>query len=247
MYYIHFKHTFAVSNFLLLIKDTGFVKKAITILSFVLIFLHTNINAQSVHEILGESYNISAGIHSGIFDSNHNGAYPLNIGVTLQYDYFPDIRNNFYFGGQVGSFFAFSDTDKYGRKTRDVFVDVTFYPGISFPLEKSTVKSKNPGKVVKYLKDVRRFNVSLGFTAVFPTRKRSEGSGVNTGAIKPGIGFALKASYELKNRISVFLSTTRINRDLDGYAFHGNTPNKSNKNQVTYIHKIGVLYSFINK
>ncbi len=223
------------------------MKKALTVLTIVLIFLHTQINAQSVHEILGESYNISAGIHSGVFDSNHNGAYPLNIGVVLQYDYYPDVRSNLYFGGQLGSFFAFSGDDKYGRKTRDVFVDFTFYPGISLPLEKSTVKSKNPGKVIKYLKDVRRLNVSLGFTAVFPTRKRSEGSGVNTDAIKPGIGFALKASYELKNRISIFLNITRINRDLDGYAFTGNNPNKSNVNQVTYIHKLGIIYSFINK
>ncbi len=247
MHYIHFKHTFATRNFLLLIKDTGFVKKTITIITIVLVFLHINTNAQSVHEILGESYNISAGIHSGIFDSNHNGTYPLNIGVVLQYDYYPDVRSNLYFGGQLGSFFAFSDNDKYGRKTRDVFVDFTFYPGISFPLEKNTGKSKNPGKVIKYLKDVRRLNVSLGFTAVFPTRKRSEGAGVNTDAIKPGIGLAFKTSYELKNRISAFLNVSRINRDLDGYAFTGNNPNRSNVNQVTYIFKLGIIYSFINK
>jgi len=225
-----------------------FVKKAILFLPLFLIYSVSFISAQSsVHDIIGESYKISGGIHSGIFDSNHAGNYPLNIGVVLQYNYYPDIRNNLFFGGELGSFFAFSGSDKYGRRTRDVFVDFTFYPGISFPLDKNGQTFKNPKKIIKYYKDVRRLDVSLGFIAVFPTRKRSEGHGVNTNAIKPGIGFSLRASYELKNRISIFLNTSRISRDLDGYAVIGTSPNRNNHNNVTYIYKIGVMYTFIHK
>ncbi len=208
----------------------------------------TNMSAQSsVHDIIGESYKLSGGIHSGIFDSNHAGNYPLNIGVLLQYNYYPDIRNNLFFGGELGSFFAFSGSDKYGRRTRDVFIDFTFYPGISIPLEKNSKTSKNPGKIIKYLKDVRRLDFSLGFIAIFPTRKRSEGSGVNNNSIKPGIGFSARASYELKDRIGIFLNVSRINKDLDGYAVVGSAPNRNNEFSVTYIYKIGVMYNFIHK
>ena len=224
------------------------MKKALLFIPLFLIYTVSFISAQSsIHSIIGESYKLSGGIHSGIFDSNHAGNYPMNIGVVLQYNYYPDIRNNLFFGGELGSFFAFSDTDKYGRKTRDVFIDFSFYPGISFPLEKNGQTFKNPKKLIKYYKEVRRLDVSLGFIAVFPTRKRSEGGGVNNTTIKPSIGFSLRASYELKNRISIFFNTSRINRDLDGYGVIGTNPNKFNKNSVTYIHKIGMIYTFIRK
>lgn len=224
------------------------MKNIVLLFSIYFVFSNVNMVAQSsVHNLDGESYNVSAGIHSGVFDSNHKGSYPLNIGVVLQYDYYPDIRNNLFFGSELGTFFAFSDTDVYGRKTRDVFVDITLYPGISIPLEKRKAKNKNPQKLIKYFKDVRRLNLALGFTVIYPLRKRSEGSGVNIDAIKPAIGFSFRSSYELKNRVSAFLNISRISKDLDGYAVTGTTIHMDNVNKVTYVFKLGILYSFITK
>jgi len=154
----------------------------------------------------------------------------------------------FYLGTELGAFFTSSQIDKYGRETNVALADISVFPGISIPIGSKVIKTDNGNKLLRKLKTTRRLNFGFGFTVVFPLRKRSAGSRVKTDAIKSGLGFSLRSSFDLKNRLAIFANITRIGKDLDGYSIIGsNTPSNDNKHEVSYYYKIGVLWNFIRK
>jgi len=212
-----------------------------TLLSF-------NSNAQretSIYkgDLIGESIDLAAGIHTGFFNSNHAGL-PFNIGIIGQFNYTPDVRNNWFLGIESGFFYTTSGEDKYYRKTNDVFIDFSIYPGIIIKFKSKAHSGKK--EKLDDIKTLRKLKIGLGLTVTGPIRKRSEGSRVNNDAIKPGFGFSLRTSYDLKYRLSLYGSIARINRDLDGYSNENSGsihPSDDNKYNVTYIYKLGILWT----
>lgn len=224
------------------------MKKILFIPIIILILFSLNSNAQRATSIYknnlkGESIEISGGIHTGVFDSNHAGI-PFNIGIVSQFKYIPNIEKRWFIGVEGGLFYARSGIDKYNRQTNDVFVDFSIFPGVKILLKKP--KYKNDTKKTKVLKKGKFIKVGVGFTVTTPLRKRSSGSRVNTDAIKPGLGISLRTSYDLKNRLSLFGIINRVGRDLDGYSNKDTSsikPSDDNKHSVTYVFKLGVLWS----
>ena len=225
----------------------------LSILTFIIISL--NINAQqgillSDEELLSEDSEFAIGIHTGIFDCNQTVKYPYNIGILAQYNYIPNIAKNWYFGGEVGAFFTSSPADEYGRKTQVFLTDITVYPGMSFPIGVKISPDDNVTTKLKKLRNARKFKIGLGFTVVLPLQKRSSGSRVNNEAIKPSIGFSLRTSYDLPNRLTLFANATRVGSDLDGYSLVNTTrlePSSDNENSTTYYYKLGILWNFLGE
>jgi len=212
-------------------------------------FLSINANAQSVTKfdrgLFGEDSEFAIGVHTGIFDSNQSVLFPFNVGVLAQYNYIPDVSRKFYMGAESGLFFTRSKADKLGRTTNLVFGDITVYSGFSFPIKANTGSDDKYTEKVKKRVAAPKIRISPGFVVIFPIYKRSGGSGVNNESIKTSIGFALRMSYHLRSRISIFANISRINRDLDGYAYKGEDTNErsnGNKHDVTYIFKTGVMW-----
>lgn len=206
----------------------------------------------SEEALLGEASDFSIGIHTGVFDCNQTVKYPYNIGVVGQYNYTPDISKNWFFGAEVGAFYTQGKekADNYGRSVKGAIVDITVYPGLSFPIGTSFAEEDNATLRLKKLAQARKFRIGLGFTVAFPAIKNSEGVGVNQDAVKTGFGFSLRTSYDLPNRLTVFANGTRIGRDLDGLGFVSSSSTEKiagNEKSVSYYYKIGVLWNFIKK
>ncbi|HHH54649.1 MAG TPA: hypothetical protein ENK91_13390 [Bacteroidetes bacterium] len=220
---------------------------------FFMVFIYNAYGQQgmltSEENLIGESQDFMIGIHTGAFDCNQSVKYPYAIGVVGQYNYVPDITEKFFFGGEAGLFYTGSGEDKLTRKTRLVLGDITVYPGLSFPFGANITADDNATMRLKKLAQARRIRVGLGFTASFPIVKKSEGPGVNLDQVKPGVGFSLRSSIDLPNRLTLFLNATRIGRDLDGYAYKGQTAERSdgNKSNVSYYYKLGVMWNFLRK
>lgn len=227
------------------------------ILGITISFMASNSNAQdttspSDEPFFGESADFLIGINSGVFDCNSWVKYPYNIGAVAQFNYFPDLTKNWFFGAEVGAFYTQSTEkgDKWGRESKGAFADITLYPGLSFPIGNSFSAEDNEVLRLKKLAQARKFKVGLGFTIAIPIVKKSEGVGVNVDAVKPGFGFSARTSYDLNKRLSIFANATRIGRDLDGLGFINKTSTErieGNKYKVTYYYKIGVLWNFIRK
>jgi len=204
----------------------------------------------SEEELLGETSEFAIGLHSGIFDCNQSVTYPFNIGVVAQYNYIPDVSGKWFFGSELGTFYTASGEDKLHRKTKLAIMDISIYPGISFPINAKITSDDNKVLRLKKLAQARKFRVALGLAIAIPLMKKSEGPGVNLDAIKPGLGVTLRTSYDLPNRLTLFWNVTRIGRDLDGYAYKSPTSNErsnGNKHNLSYFHKIGVLWNFLHK
>lgn len=204
----------------------------------------------SEETLIGESSDFFIGLHTGIFDCNQTVKYPYNFGAIAQYNYIPDVSKKWFFGGELGVFYVSGKEDALDRKTKLALADITVYPGISFPISSKINPDDNAALRLKKLANSRRVRVGLGFTAVLPLLKKSEGHGVNIDGIKPGIGFSLRTSYDLPNRMTLFLNITRIGRDLDGFAYKSSTSlerSNGNKHDESYYYKIGFMWNFIKK
>lgn len=204
----------------------------------------------SEEDLTGEASEFLVGIHTGLFDCNQTVKYPYNIGILAQYNYIPDVSKKLFIGAELGAFYTGSKEDDYFRKTRVSLADITFYPGLSFPVGANLSPDDTATKRLKKLANSRKFRVGLGFTIALPLLKKSEGSRVNTDAIKPGIGFSLRTSFELPNRLTLFGHATRIGRDLDGYSTLNPSsvePSSDNENNATYYYKLGLLWNFMGK
>ena len=225
----------------------------INLLVLSLLLFNITVNGQQVmqfssNDIVGESAELQVGIHSGIFDCNQTIFFPYNVGVVIQYNYIPDITKKLFLGAEVGTFFTASDIDDNNRKTQAAFTDITIYPGLSFPLNLDLKSNDSAKSRFNKLASTRRFRIGLGFTVAIPIRKRATGSNVNNDAVKTGVGFSLRTSYEMKDRLSIFFNVTRIGRDMDAYSYVDNTTVRTpgNEHNVTYIYKLGMLWNFLN-
>lgn len=230
-------------------KQLQLVTKIVIILSVMTLSLNAQQEIIINNNIDQESSEIFIGVHSGFFDSNqHSIAY--NIGVISKYHYIPYESGRWFLGGELGMFYASSKIDKLDRNTKVGIVDISVYPGYSIPIGINIKPDDTVSKRYKKLASARKLRFGLGLAIAIPVLKRSEGGGVNLNEIKPYIGFSLKSSYDLHNRISLFGSVTRIGRDLDGFAYRSETsPERSNgnKHDVTYYFKFGVIWNFIKK
>ena len=204
----------------------------------------------SEEELIGETSEFSFGLHTGIFDCNQSYNYPFNIGVVAQYHYVPDISKKMFFGTEMGIFYTTGREDKLNRKTKLTIMDISVFPGLSFPINSKITSNDNSLTRMKKLSKARKISFALGLALAIPLQKKSEGHGVNINAIKPGLGLTLRTSYDMPNRLMVFLSATRIGRDLDGYAYQSSTSNvrsNGNKHNATYYYKFGILWNVFNK
>ncbi len=230
------------------------MKKLLLSIAFFTFTLSFNsLNAQegmltSEEALIGESSDFFVGLHTGIFDCNQTTKYPYNIGVIAQYNYIPDVAKKWFFGAELGTFYVFGKKDALDRKTRLALGDITVYPGMSFPINTKINPDDNAALRLKKLSKSRRVRIGLGFTAAFPLMKKSSGPGVNVDAIKAGIGFSLRSSYDLPNRMTLFLNVTSIGRDMDGLAYKSSTSlerSNGNKHNVSYYYKIGIMWNFL--
>ena len=199
-------------------------------------------------DLFGEATEFAIGVHSGIFDSNQSVTFPFNVGVVAQFNYIPDVSKKFYLGVEGGTFFTRSQPDKLGRITNLVFSDITVYPGLSFPVKTKVNNDDNYISKVKKRVEARKFRVAPGFVVIIPVHKQSSGAGVNNESITTTWGVALRMSYHMKNRLSLFGNIMRIGKDLDGYAYKGSDTmerSNGNKHDVTYIFKAGVMYKIL--
>ena len=214
-----------------------------------------NIKAQEMIDLnqvkyFGEESDFSIGIHTGFFDSNQSIKFPFNIGILTQFNYIPDVSKRWFIGAEIGGFFTTGGIDKLGRTTKTMIADITIYPGYSIPINSKISYEDNLITRLKKEKIARKLKIGLGFAIAIPIQKKSYGSGVNNEAVNTGIGFSLRTSYDLPNRIALFGNITRIGKDLDGYAYLNNgTSERSpgNKHLVTYIFKLGILWNFLKK
>lgn len=228
-----------------------------SIFSFLVImaFMPWSLKAQhgmltSEEELIGEASEFFIGLHTGIFDCNQSVKYPFNIGMVAQYNYLPDVSGKWFFGAELGAFYTASGEDKLNRRTKLGLVDISIYPGISFPVNANITSDDNNILRRKKLAQARKLRFALGFVVAIPVKKASEGPGVNLDAIKPGLGLTLRSSYDLPNRLTLFLNITRIGRDLDGYAYKSPVSNErsnGNKHDLSYYYKLGVLWNFFRK
>lgn len=232
------------------------MKKLLNILS---IFSFTLLSFPSIAQqgmltseegLVGDASEFLIGIHTGLFDCNQTIKYPYNIGVLAQYNYIPDVTKKLFIGGELGAFYSGSKADDYGRKTRVTLADITVYPGLSFPVGANLSSNDNTTRRLKKLSKSRKLSVGLGFTVAIPLHRKSEGSRVNTEAIKPGLGFSIRTSFDLPNRLTLFGHATRIGRDLDGYSnysINSIEPSSDNEKNATYYYKLGLLWNFLGK
>ncbi len=227
-------------------------KITLVLTAFVYLFFLNFVSAQqgmltSEEDLIGKSSDFFVGLHTGIFDSNQSIKFPYNIGVVAQYNYIPDVTKRWFFGAEAGAFFTASKEDALNRKTKMILGDITLYPGWSFPIAAKISPDDNAAIRLKKLSLARKARIGLGFTATIPILKKSEGNGVNLNAIKPGFGLTLRSSYELPNKLTVFMNATMVNQDLDGYAYKSNTSSErsnGNKHDASFYLKLGFLWNF---
>ena len=227
----------------------------LSITVFVMALSLSSLSAQegmltSEETLLGESSDFFVGLHTGIFDCNQTTKYPFNIGVVAQYNYVPDVSKKWFFGAELGAFYVYGKEDALNRTTKLGLGDITVFPGISFPVFTKIRTTDNTSLRLKKISRSRRIRLGLGFTAVFPLLKGSEGPGVNVDAIKPGYGFSWRSSLDLPKRITVFINLTRIGRDLDGLAYKSSTSferSNGNKHGESYYYKVGIMWNFLKK
>ncbi|MEZ4908459.1 MAG: hypothetical protein R2771_12645 [Saprospiraceae bacterium] len=218
----------------------------------ILLFGFFEFNAQSSYlskdeRLVGDNFELAGGVHIGAFDCNQTTKYPYNLGAVFQFNYIPDVTQNWFFGTEIGAFYASGKADDYDRKIKDAILDFSFYPGLSFPLGSSYLSEDNPTVRLKKMVHARKFRIGAGFTIAVPLSVASEGVGVNTDIVKAGFGFSLRTSFDLGDRLSLFANASRIGKDLDGLGFVSSTssePVLANEHNVTYYYKLGVVWYF---
>ena len=78
-------------------------------LNLIIVFAFTQVYAQTSllnrdERLVGDNYELAAGIHLGAFDCNQTTKYPYNFGAIVHYNYIPDVTQNWFFGTEVGAF-----------------------------------------------------------------------------------------------------------------------------------------------
>ena len=177
-------------------------------------------------------WDVAGGVHYGIFDCNQTNKYPVNFGAALMVNYFPNKENPWFGGVQLGSFYVSGEEDfqKYGREIKMLMGDLFLYAGYELPMSVGMNEWRLRG--------------AIGLPIVEHISINSAGLGY----VEPetGIGFGLMGALDLPNRLSIFTSAYRINKDMDGF---GHTDAgaiiEGNEKQVTYVFKLGVAWNFI--
>ena len=216
------------------------MKRTVLIINLTLLFIMPsfgqNGDIESTFEERINRLDLYGGLHTGAFDCNQTNKYPYNFGANLLLQFTPNINIPWFVGLEIGSFVVKGEEapDNYGRKTNLTLINGFLHVGYEFELTQASETSK-----------AISMRMALGLPYVDHLKTASVGIGFLEPDRSLGIGFL--GMINLPNKVSLFGSLYRLNRDLDGF---GNVENGSgvvagNKSDVTYIYKFGIMWRIL--
>jgi hypothetical protein len=212
---------------------------------FTIVLFTSQVFAQSAvvqeEKLVGKDSEFLVGFHTGIYDCNQDYAYPINLGLNLQYNYIPNVFEKFFFGGELGVFYSWNPEDGNSRTRNTTLANLTLYPGLKFNVSKKEFPEE-VGSVAEAVS--RKASIAAGFTVGIPLIKNGTGPYFNPDHGITGIGASILGDYEITNEFAIFASFSWINRDTDGFSWTTDREEKipGNEFDQTFFGKLGIAF-----
>lgn len=223
--------------------------KSISTIFFVLCascILTISIYAQDTYKttsLVGSGYDLYLGVHSGIYDCNQSFDYPYNLGVFTQFNYSPEVMENFFMGVELGAFFAQGGENEWSMDNGIYIGHVSIYPGFSLPLAKRKLSEKAELHSRLY---ARKLRFAGGVTYGLPFTVTGYRLMPGREFASSGLGFSGMILLDIGSRMSLLLSGTRLYSDTDGLGFKPDgARNPGNLHDRSYWYKLGIAYNLV--
>jgi hypothetical protein len=197
-------------------------------------------------KLVGSTSDFLVGFHTGFFDCNQRYFYPLNLGVMGQYNYIPNAMKMWYFGAEIGAFYAQNGLDGNNREMGLLATHISIFPGLKFNFRGRKYDNEGDFRQGAFASSLK---IALGPTVGIPLKTYGTGPYYHPENAHAGFGFTAMALYQVTQRFSLFVSSTYIAADMDGFGFDPETGAMigGNEYNASWWYKVGFAYNVLGQ